>query len=287
MNRIPDLKTALLDLLYEIRDTGLKIIVGGGYGIYLKVNRAQQLRQRTLLNQWPEPRSTNDLDLFLRPELLIQPEQLRPFAKALDSLDYEVVPGAEKYQFAKPFPHGAGSLKIDLLTGPTGQFRHTRAKVDKRRVRPKPSVGIHAHPVDEAITLEEGLTSVRLTGNLSSGEEWNAEVFLPHPYTFLMMKLFAFRDRFEDANKEFGRYHALDLYTILATMTEDEWRSALDLKTQHSGQPAVDEAAGLVYRYFSAIDRMGVVRLKESPYYRTDFQLAEFISAFQELFVKA
>jgi hypothetical protein len=35
MNRIIDLQTALLDLLYEIRTTGEKLIVGGGYGIYL------------------------------------------------------------------------------------------------------------------------------------------------------------------------------------------------------------------------------------------------------------
>jgi hypothetical protein len=111
MNRIPDLKTALLDLLYAIRDTGLKIIVGGGYGIYLKVNRVQQLRQRTLLNQWPEPRSTNDLDLFLRPELLIQPEQLRPFAKALDSLDYEVVPALKNTNSPSLFHMGSAASR--------------------------------------------------------------------------------------------------------------------------------------------------------------------------------
>jgi len=35
-----------------------------------------------------------------------------------------------------------------------------------------------------------------------------------------MMKLLAFRDRLDDTDKAFGRYHALDLYTILATMTE-------------------------------------------------------------------
>jgi hypothetical protein len=67
-------------------------------------------------------------------------------------------------------------------------------KVDNRRARPKPSVGIHADPVDEALTLEEGLLPIVLTGNLSSGEAWESEIFLPHPYTFSMMKLFAFRD---------------------------------------------------------------------------------------------
>lgn len=284
MNRIPDLQTALLDLLHEIRDTELKLIIGGGYGIFRKVDHAQRSGFRTLLDKWPEPRSTNDLDLFLRPEFLIQPEKLRPLAKALENLGYKVVAGAEKYQFAKPGPNDIGGIKIDLLTGPTGQFQQTRAKADQRRVRPRPSVGIHAHPVDEAVTLEQELTPVVITGSLSSGEDWSAKVFLPHPYTFLMMKLFAFKDRFEDENKEFGRYHALDLYTIVATTTEQEWRYALELRNQYKGLPSVEETAQLVSHFFSSIEDMGIIRLKESPYYRSNLQLEEFILILQELF---
>jgi len=121
-------------------------------------------------------------------------------------------------------------------------------------------------------------------GKLSSGESWQSEVFLPHPYTFSMMKLFAFRDRLHDANKEFGRYHALDLYTILATTTEEEWGYALELRDQQGDQPYVIEAGHLVSEYFSAPDRLGMIRLKESPYYRPTLQLDEFMSALQELF---
>ena len=83
MNRIIDLQTALLDLLYEIGDTGKKLIVGGGYGIYLKMDHLRRTNVRTLLQNWPEPRSTNDLDLFLRPELLIESESLKPLAEVV------------------------------------------------------------------------------------------------------------------------------------------------------------------------------------------------------------
>ena len=76
-------------------------------------------------------------------------------------------------------------------------------KADARRSRPRPSVGIHAQHVDEAPTLESGLLSVLLEGKLSSGEPWSCEVFLPHPYTFSMRKLFAFKDRVEDPDKEY------------------------------------------------------------------------------------
>jgi hypothetical protein len=241
---------------------------------------------RTLLQEWPEPRSTNDLDVFLRPELLIESAKLRPLSDAITLLGYEVIRGAEKFQFVKNGSEGAvaGSIKLDILTGPQECFRGTKVKVDMRRARPKPSVGIHAHPVNEAPTLEEGLLSVTLAGKLSSGEHWQGKVFLPHPYTFLMMKLFAFRDRLENPDKEFGRYHALDLYSIMATTTEEEWRYALALRDQHGDHPYVLKAGRIVSEYFYTLDHLGMVRLRESAYYRSELQLNEFISALQELF---
>jgi len=177
---------------------------------------------RTLFRQWPEPRSTNDLDLFLRPELLIEPAKLKPLAEAMTKLGYKVVKGAEKILVLKHGQRGAeaGSIKIDILTIPQSLFEGTSVRTDSQRARPNPSVGIHAYPVDETLALEEGLLSVFVDEKTDTEESLHAEVFLPHPYTYLMMKLLAFRDRLDDTDKAFGRYHALDLYTILATMTE-------------------------------------------------------------------
>jgi hypothetical protein len=120
MITMPDLQTALLDLLHEVQGTDVKLIIGGGFGIYLKTDYVHRLGMRTLLREWPEPRSTNDLDIYLRPELLIQSAKLKPLAEAIAKLDYQVVPGAEKYQFVKLGPRGdqAGRIKIDILTGP-------------------------------------------------------------------------------------------------------------------------------------------------------------------------
>lgn len=286
MTTMPGLQTALLDLLHEVRGTDVAVIIGGGYGIYLKTEHVQRVGKRTLFQEWPDPRSTNDLDLFLRPELLIDAGKLKPLAQALSRLGYRVVPGAEKYQFVRPGPGGgaAGSIKIDILTGPRARFEGTRVKADVRRARPNPSVGIHAHPVDETPTLEEGLLSETVTGTLSSGLPWRAEVFLPHPYTFVMMKLFAFRDRLADADKEYGRYHALDLYTILATTTEAEWREALSMRKRHADDSYVKEAGALVSMYFAGLDSLGMIRMRESRYYRPQLQLKEFMSAIKELF---
>lgn len=287
MIRIIDLQTALLDLLYELRDTGEKIIVGGGYGIYLKMDHLRRTGGRTLLEEWPEPRATNDIDLFLRPELLIESEKLKPLANALKSLGYEVVPSARHYQFIRLGPDGdeAGSLKIDILTGPRSRFAGTKVKADSRRAKPRPSVGIHAHPVDEALSLEEGLLSTTLAGILSSDDAWKTEVLLPNPYTFALMKLFAFRDRLDDENKEFGRYHALDLYTILATTTEPEWDQALKLKNVHGKDPIIFEAGRLVADYFSGPNQLGMIRMRESQYFQPSFQIEDFMGALKDFFL--
>jgi len=286
MISMPDLKTALLDLLYEIRDDDLRLIIGGGYGIYLKREHLRTTGERTLFAEWPEARSTNDLDLFLRPELLIAEERLKPLANALTQLGYDPVEGAEKYQFTKPGPTGGreGSLKIDLLTGPRRCFEGTGVRFDERRVRPRPSVGIHAHPVDEALTLENDLMPVCFEGTTSKGKMHEATVFLPHPFTYAMMKLFAFRDRFNDENKEFGRYHALDLYVVLAMATEVEWKTAQTLSRERHQANEYVEATRIVEQYFGTQTSGGVLRLRESPYWRPELQIVDFLSALRELF---
>jgi hypothetical protein len=46
MITMPDLQTSLLDLLFEIEGTDIKLIIGGGFGIYLKIDYVQQLGKR-------------------------------------------------------------------------------------------------------------------------------------------------------------------------------------------------------------------------------------------------
>ncbi len=287
MNEMPELRTAVLDLLYETRDADLKLILGGGYGIFLKREHLRATRARTLLSEWPEARSTNDLDLFLRPELLIDSARLKPLADALPRLGYSPIAGAEKYQFVRPGPSGdqQGNIKIDFLTGPQERFAGTTARVDKRRVRPRPSIELHAHPTDEAITLEDGLQAITIEGPKSDGAVHRAEIYLPHPFTFAMMKLFAYRDRNEDSNKEFGRYHALDLYAVVAMMTEPEWEDALRLGGKHAEMPMVVEAGSIVRGHFAARTSKGVIRMRESPYYRQELQLDKFLTAINSLFL--
>lgn len=286
MISMPELRTALLDLLYETREVDWTPIIGGGYGIFLKREHVRTAGIRTLLSEWPEARSTNDLDLFLRPGLLIDSARLKPLSDALKRLGYKNVAGAEKYQFAKLGPAGdqQGSVKVDLLTGPLSRFAGTKLKVDRRRVRPKPSIDLHAHPTDEAITLEQGLLTLTIEGGTGSGILHYAQVFVPHPFTFAMMKLFAFRDRANDPNKELGRYHALDLYSVLAMTSEKEWIEACEFRDQFRRDPVAREASQIVREAFSSPVAPGTLRLRESPYYRDSLQLDGFLAALNDLF---
>lgn len=286
MNRLSDLKTALLELLKKIDGSGIRLIVGGGFGIFLKSAYVLNSGLRTLLEEWPEPRSTNDLDLFLRPGLLINPVELKPLRAALTELKYEIVPGAAKYQFSRSGSSDpdSGIIKIDFLTGPRASFTDTGVKVDGRRARPNPSVDIHAHVVDEAPTLEKFTVEVPVEYTLDSEKTWTIDVSVPHPFTFSMMKLFAFRDKFRDPDKEFGRYHALDLYSIIASTTEEEWGQVSEMREEYRTNAQVIEAAMIVSEFFSSSGNMGIVRLKESPYYRDSFLLNDFMSILQELF---
>jgi hypothetical protein len=289
MNQLQTLTGALCELLKQIEGTDIKLIIGGGFGIYLKVEHVRKLGTRTLIEPefWPEARATNDLDLFLRPELLIDSTKLEPLAQAIYGLDYKPVPGAEKYQFSKTAGGESelAKLKIDILTGPREAFAKTKARVDARRVRPRPSVDLHAHPVDEAPTLERELLPVTISNVLSSGEQWAGEIFLPHPLTFAMMKLFAFRDRLtREPDQAKAQYHALDVYSILATTTEAEWTQALALREEFQKHPRVIEAAQIAHEHFAQLDQIGLIRLQESRYYCDDYKLRDFSSALLELF---
>lgn len=71
---------------------------------------------------------------------------------------------------------------------------------------------------------------------------------------------------------------------IMATTMEGEWNQALEFRDQYASEPYIEEAGNLVSKYFASLESLGVLRLKESPYYRPELQLDEFLSALKELF---
>ena len=282
------LKTALLDLLAATADPDFRPLIGGGYGIYLKYQQMLEAKPRTLLTERPEARSTNDIDMFLRTELLVDGSRLQPLKAAFEKTGYKPVEGAEYYQFAKPGPDGgiAGALKVDLLAGPQDLLKNKGLKADDRRVRTiNPKVkGLHAHPVNEAPTLEMDCSELAIQGQLSTGEQAQAIVILPHPFTFITMKLFALRDRVDDEDKDFGRHHALDIYTIFSLMSEEEWEACQGFRKDYADNPFVKEAGKIVDDFFGDDEAMGMIRLREHSYCTPNLQLDDLREALVDLF---
>src|SRR5207302_1178076 len=118
------------------------------------------------------------------------------------------------------------------LVGPLGEYRK-QLHIKMPRVRPKGSVEFHAHAVEEAIAIEDEPIAIEVAGKLSTGHAHTAVAYIPEAFPYLMMKLHAFDDRKDDADKDLGRHHALDLYTIVGMMTEQEYERAKELKAAH------------------------------------------------------
>ncbi len=77
------------------------------------------------------------------------------------------------------------------------------------------------------------------------------------------MKLFALRDRLEDEAKDFGAYHAFDIYRIIAMMTENEWNEAINLRENYRNAPKIIEVAEIVGELFLNVGSIGVLRIRQ------------------------
>jgi hypothetical protein len=77
--------------------------------------------------------------------------------------------------------------------------------------------------------VEEYLTEI----NIGKEDENPAYVYLPHPFSYLLLKLFSVRDCISSNNPyKQGKagYYATDLYRIVALMVEEELETARIIK---------------------------------------------------------
>lgn len=280
------LRQSLLDLVHELRDPSVPLIIGGGYGLYLKQLELMQpgaLRTLIPMEWWPQPRSTVDIDVLLRPEIVTDAKGMAQIRAALDEIGFLPVPGAEFMQFQKTWPDGR-FVKIDFLTGPLGVFHDPRkVRVDDRRVKPRPSVKLHAHRMDEAVDFEKATIELTLSGTTSSGTMTKATILVPQAFSYVLMKLFAFRDRKDDGAEELARHHALDIYRIVAMMSEAEYATVVEMSRARREDPAVLEARSIVSEHFSDRNSLAVLRMREHPLYFEGMDLDTALDVLREL----
>jgi len=288
MNSLDVLKTALLDLTRAVGEE-IPLIIGGGFGLFLRQEHLHRTGERTMFDYLPEPRSTNDIDVFITMEVLIRVESVRTLQREIERLDFSPVPGAEYFQWIRDDRAGR-QVKIDLLCGPLGKNvdqLHTGSLPRVRPKAPKRTLRFHARQTDEAIELDDRAGRMRIEGKCSDGQTRISTIRIPHPFTYLMMKLFAFDDRKDDKGKDAGRHHAMDLYRIVAMMTETEYDDAVLLgKTYHSDR-RVRRARQIVSGHFGSPTDLGMLRLREHSLFRDEFYVAEFSRVLAEVFAGA
>ena len=223
--------------------------------------------------------------------MLADESRVKQMIEALDRLGYKVIEVAKYYQFVKKIPEltEPDGIKIDLLTRyPPQPFLDAKTvrTGDGRRVKPgKSGLGLHAHQTDEAVAIEEELIEVTVQGKRTTGDDFRAVILLPQAFPYMMMKLFAFRDQKHMSGKKgYGRHHALDLYTIVAMMTRQEYEIAKRLGIQFGQEPTVLEAAAIVRDAFANSETMGTLRLREHPHFTQAMNVKEFLAVLSELF---
>lgn len=286
MNGDP-LVSQLRQFAEKLAETNVRLIIGGGYGLLLKANHIQRIGARTRLEQIPIARSTGDIDVFLTNEVIIDKNNMAAIRQALDELEYSPVPGAEYYQFFREVTIAGATrnLKFDFLAAPVLGEQAKSVKADIRRIRPRAVTGapMHAHTTPEALTVEEHLLAV----NIGEADK-RVEVFLPHPFSYVMLKLFALRDQIDNEAKEFGRHHAFDIYSTWAMMTEEEFEQAEDLRRQYAAVGVMPEAIEIAAALFADENAKGMIRLQEHARLENVelVQISEFIKDIRTLFLK-
>jgi hypothetical protein len=278
------LREELRRLARALERDAIKLIVGGGYGLVLRTEQVRLSGVRTRFRDVPGARSTNDLDIFLGVEIITNSQKTELIRDALDNLGYTPIKGVEFYQFVLPivyagFPRG---IKLDLLAAPVSAGTLGAVDQDERRIRPRGFRKLHAHTTPEALTVEEHTLAIDI-----SDSQTPVEVYVPHPFSYLLMKLFALRDRLDD--KDRGPYHAFDIYRTIAMMTADKWDQCVAMRDLHRANDIVGEAGSIVSRLLATSESAGTLRLREhagivGEHVSSD-NLREMISDLEELFV--
>jgi hypothetical protein len=107
---------------------------------------------------------------------------------------------------------------------------------------------------------------------------------VPDAFPYLMMKLHALADRKDDENKDLGRDHALDVYTIVGMMTEPEYDRARRIGGERADDPNVRRAREIVQQDFATPASVGMLRIREHRLFQPGFEVDQFLEVLREIF---
>ena len=143
-------------------------------------------RPGVVRNRLRKARKGIPLDIFLKAEVISSSGKTGPIREALDRRGYE--PVVKHFQFEREVDYmgRARKVKVDFLAAPVPAELSANVRADSVRVRPRDGKGLHAHLTPEALTVEEFTIAIDI-----GGDDERLTVYLPHPFSYLLLKLHA------------------------------------------------------------------------------------------------
>lgn len=278
----------LFELLGLLQKEQVDVTLGGGLSHYLR----QTYLTRKVSPRYNQvrflARSTQDIDIFLSSQIIIDHQKMDIIKSVLDELGYQAIEQAKYFQFYKMTEIGGKkySAKIDLLAAPP-QKNDDHVQIHGFRIKPKSSEGIHAYLTPEAASIDFGRVIVEVLGEAGK----KIRVRIPSAYNFMILKLHAFADRKDrsDAISDHGRHHAFDIFATLCQMDKTDWDNAAEHYKNDGAREYLLQACQIRREYFSAKRGWGIIRIRENQGYRQyrdeyDRVLEYFIQDLAELF---
>lgn len=281
----------LLDLASAFEDRRLRLMLVGGFGLVLRRQWRQEEGARTLIQDVPPARATEDFDVLLTLEVLADPEQRQAIRELLTELGYQA--SSENFQFKKSGGGlSGGDVKVDFLA-PIPQesdllLRHTPPRV--KAVTSTSANSLHGFGTAELLLVGEPL-ELALEGPGAVGQPLAGVVILPHPYTLMILKLHAFRDEYEKRGQKsgdrrpFAQKHLQDLYSLISLLTQSENMQLAKLQSEYQQSPPAQEAASIVSSLLNGPKTDGVLLLLETLVVDSE-DLQTFLEVLAETFRK-
>lgn len=226
-------RTYVLELLHALGPAADDFVVAGAQAMKFMVERA---------------RATKDID-FVLDVVRLRGEPLA-LAAELEGLGYTAVEGSRNFQFEKPIPNGAETMRIEFMA-PEEFKREKDFRVDVQN-------GVHARAcTGGAIALAQSEIH-ELSGRLPDGSKFAASIRVTKPHALVMLKLLALDDRYRNIrgpaearhDREEARTHAADIVAIVSAQPElAMFREAF--RRQFGSDHALGErATGILREYF-------------------------------------
>jgi hypothetical protein len=196
-------KTYVLELLYALGTTADEFVVAGAQAMKFMMERA---------------RATKDIDFVLDVVRLRSEPQL--LGAQLEKLGYAVVDGSRNFQFEKPIPNSRETMRIEFMAPEEFKRAERDFRVDIQK-------GVHARACTGGTIAVAESEIHQLTGRLSDGSDFTAQLRVTKPHALVMLKLLALDDRYRNVrgpaesrhDREEARTHAADIVAIVSAQT--------------------------------------------------------------------